>query len=333
MRLTQYVAVLALLVSVQTAHAQLDLTNAGRAPAAATVNVIVASGPKDGANWKALDAIQGQIPDDAGVTMQPAITDGSYTSATLTCKGIANAAIVGRDAATYRAHNVDASAPSGCERHYAILSKGLFPYYLYAVVRANTPYSEFSDMISHVDPAHPWKIGAGDSGSGAHVTLHNLITSHPQWRTAITPTNDGGVPALRLMDSLDLDMVLVLDSHNSDYINRQVGGNVDAKGNPKFKVIEIRPYDSFFAEKDASGRHMYQQVNISGGWFHDVRTIATDGILIVNKVGADGTTASGFWRNHPNVITTIGKAVDSATADILSRTGTDPAWKPAVVSN
>ena len=186
-----------------TANAQLSLSDA---PTKQATPLLMAVGPKGGANWDVLSAIAAQVDESAGFTLLPVETTGSQLSARAVCKGVLvtyngaptqiAAAIVGRDAATYIAHEFSDEIPAGCAGHYAVLSKGLFPYYLYAIVRADNPHSELSKLIDDAPATKPVRIAAGDAGISCARAPRVLTIS----RIARTPLRVGDGATIFVFD-------------------------------------------------------------------------------------------------------------------------------------
>jgi TRAP-type uncharacterized transport system substrate-binding protein len=136
-------------LSVQDAGA-LDLTGASSTATAEKTEVLMACGKADKGNCsKVVPAIASKV--SGGVVLEPANTEGSVESARLVCKGeievggqkvAVPTAIVQADAAD----NVMSTQP-GCAGNLLVVGQPVYPYTLFAVVRADSSYDDLWRMV------------------------------------------------------------------------------------------------------------------------------------------------------------------------------------------
>jgi hypothetical protein len=103
-------------------------------------------------------------------------------------------------------------------------------------------------------------------------------------------------------------------------IEHQIKGEVDASGRPIFKFLAINAPSKFFQLTDWTGRKMYQQENLTSGWFGGVKTISVDAVFIVSKA---------WFHKQASVVTQLGRAIDNAEPAIRAATHTPEDWVPA----
>jgi hypothetical protein len=114
-----------------------------------------------------------------------------------------------------------------------------------------------------------------------------------------------------------------MDDRSSTMIEQSIKAQVDARGRPIFKFLEINPGRKFFGLTDWTGKKMYQPVALSKGWFGSVKTISVDAVFIVNKA---------WWRKDASTraaVEALGKALDTAESAIRAATQTPADWMPA----
>jgi TRAP-type uncharacterized transport system substrate-binding protein len=315
-------ALLATLAATAAQAQSLSERLAQRHPAAAAITVRVAAGVKTKGNYAQIVPITEQQLSGTDVTVVPDESTGSFMSATGVCLGLDEAAIVQRDAASERAHTSDSNAAS-CTGKYVSLGRPLYPYYGFWVVRADSPYGRVEGQIRHVPAGQVLNVAAGEDGSGGQITLRNLLASDPRWQSAVHPTNDGGEAALRMLRDKNIDAFFLMDDRSSAMIEQSIKAQVDARGRPIFKFLEINPGRKFFALTDWTGKKMYQPVALSKGWFGSVKTISVDAVFIVNKA---------WWRKDASTrgaVEAVGKALDTAESAIRAATLTPADWVPA----
>jgi TRAP-type uncharacterized transport system substrate-binding protein len=291
-------------------------------PAAVSVTIRVAAGVKTKGNYSQIVPIIAQQLSDSGITVVPDESTGSFMSATGVCLGLDEAAIVQRDAASERAHTSDRNAAS-CTGKYVSLGKPLYPYYGFWVVRANSPYSRVSGQIGAVRAGQVLNVAAGEDGSGGQITLRNLLSSDPRWRSAVHATNDGGTAALRMLRDHNIDAFFLMDDRSSEMIEQEIKAQVDERRRPIFKFLSINPAGKFFEDVDWTGKKMYQPEKLTSGWFSKVNTISVDAVFIVNK---------GWWRHDSAsraAVDQLGHALDTAESAIRAATHTPSDWVPA----
>ncbi len=304
-------------------HAQsLSERLAQQHPQAEAVTVRVAAGVKTKGNYSQIVPIIAEQVAQAGITVVPDESTGSFMSATGVCLGLDEAAIVQRDAASERAHTADRNAAS-CTGKYVSIGRPLYPYYGFWVVRADSAFKRVSGQIESVREGQSLNVAAGEDGSGGQITLHNLLASVPRWRSAVHATTDGGDAALRLLRDRNIDAFFLMDDRSSAMIEQQIKGEVDARGRPIFKFLAINPPDAFFAETDWTGKRMYQPETLTSGWFGGVKTISVDAVFIVSRA---------WWRHDSTTQTTVatlGRALDTAEPAIRAATHTPSDWVAA----
>ncbi len=291
-------------------------------PEEAQVTVRVAAGVKTKGNYAQIVPILADQLSGTNISIVPDESTGSFMSATGVCLGLDEAAIVQRDAASVRAHTSDANAAS-CTGKYVSLGRPLYPYYGFWVVRADAPFSRVSRQIGHVGSGQVLNVAAGEDGSGGQITLHNLLAADPRWHSAVHPTSDGGTAALRMLRDKNIDAFFLMDDRKSTMIEQSIKAEVDERGRPIFKFLEIDPPRSFYAMTDWTGKKMYQPVALTHGWFGGVNTVSVDAVFIVNKA---------WWRKDSATKATVeqlGKAIDTASAAIRAATDTPQDWVPA----
>jgi TRAP-type uncharacterized transport system substrate-binding protein len=321
MRLTP-IALFAMLAATTAQAQSLSERLAQRHPAAAETTVHVAAGVKTKGNYAQIVPILEQQLSGTDVTVVPDESTGSFMSATGVCLGLDEAAIVQRDAASERAHTSDTNAAS-CTGKYVSLGKPLYPYYGFWVVRADSPYGRVGGQISHVPTGQVLNVAAGEEGSGGQITLRNLLAADPRWQSAVHPTNDGGTAALRMLRDKNIDAFFLMDDRSSTMIEQSIKAQVDERGRPIFKFLEINPGRKFFAMTDWTGKKMYQPVALTKGWFGSVKTVSVDAVFIVNKA---------WWRKDAATraaVEALGKAIDTAASAIRAATQTPADWVPA----
>jgi len=316
-------AALILLATAGPLHAQ-SLTErlAQQHPEAAQITVRVAAGVKTKANYAQIVPILAQQLSATNVTVVPDESTGSFMSATGVCLGLDEAGIVQRDAASERAHTSDANAPS-CTGKYVSLGKPLYPYYGFWVVRADAPFSRVSRQIDRVGAGQVLNVAAGEEGSGGQITLRNMLATDPRWQSAVHPTTDGGTAALRMLRDKNIDAFFLMDDRNSPMIEQSIKAQVDERGWPILKYLEINPPRKFFGIVDWTGKKMYQPEALTKGWFSDVKTVSVDAVFIISKA---------WWRKDAGTraaVEQLGKAIDTASAAIRAATKTPADWVPA----
>ncbi len=322
MRLFAALSALALVAAGPLFAQSLSERLAQQHPEAAQITVRVAAGVKTKANYGQVVPILAQQLSGTDVTVVPDESTGSFMSATGVCLGLDEAAIVQRDAASERAHTSDANAAS-CTGKYVSLGRPLYPYYGFWVVRADAPFSRVSRQIEKVGDGQVLNVAAGEEGSGGQITLRNMLATDPRWQSAVHPTTDGGTAALRMLRDKNIDAFFLMDDRNSTMIEQSIKAQVDERGRPIFKFLEINPPGKFFAETDWTGKKMYQKEALTKGWFGGINTVSVDAVFIVNKA---------WWRKNASTraaVEELGKAIDTASAAIRAATHTPADWVPA----
>lgn len=313
------------LVGVPDAGA-LDLTGASK-PRQETLEVLMACGKADKGNCaKVVPAIAAKMP--AGVTLQGANTEGSVESAKLVCKGSVDVngksipvptALVQADAAAA----IAASEP-GCANALMMVGQPVYPYVLFAVVRADSPYNDFNDMVSdYRKQGKKLSVSAGKEGSGGLATLRNLMKADDTLKNTVDVSAYDQAVALQQVGDGQLAVFFSMDAPDSDFIDK-IKAAVDANGKPKFKFIDVDPDDFQNVLKlKAFNRPLYEETNFSvpGGWFgRTIDTMATFAAVVANRTWANGDGAKA--------VVSIGGALNDANAALREATKTPNGWVP-----
>ncbi len=166
-------------------------------------------------------------------------------------------------------------------------------------------------------------IAAGAIGSGGQVTLSYMLRANPEWKRTVSVANYALDTALQRITDGSVDAFFVMDGPGSELID-QIRSAVDAKGRPQFKFLDVRPGKQFYATRDWSGRNLYQEVVLEGGFFHSTKTVSVDALMIVSNDFRESRS-----KNGPRATTLLADAIDRAQAGVFADTKTPRDWVPA----
>jgi TRAP-type uncharacterized transport system substrate-binding protein len=252
-----------------------------------------------------------------GLSLSPVESEGSMESASGVCAGAVPAAIVQRDAADLRRRNAD------CVGRYEPVGKALYPYYGYLVAAAASRYDSLSALIEDTPQGKVRNVAAGAVGSGGQVTLGYMLRTNPEWKRTVSIANYSLDTALQRITDGSVDAFFVMDGPGSDLID-QIRVAVDAKGKPLYKFLDVRPGKQFYASRDWSGRNLYQEVVLEGGFFHSTKTVSVDALMIVSNEFRENRA-----KNGPRAVGLLAEAIDRAQAGVFADTKTPRDWVPA----
>lgn len=289
----------------------------GSAAGAAKVTVEVACGKLEKSNCAQVLPRIAEQGTSEGLTLSPVESEGSMESSTGVCKGAVPAAIVQRDAADLRRRAAD------CVGKYEPVGKALYPYYGYLVTGASSRYGSLSGMVDDTPQGKVRTIAAGAVGSGGQVTLGYMLRANPDWKRVINVADYGLETALQRIIDGSVDAFFVMDSPGSEFVN-QIRTAVDAKGNPLYKFLDVRPGRQFYDTRDWSGRYLYQEVVLEGGIFHSTKTVSVDALMIIGNDFRENRA-----KNGPTATKLLADAIDRAQAGVLADTKTPRDWVPA----
>lgn len=313
-------AMLALVAGAAGAQAQSTPSlsqRLGKANDASKITMEVACGKLQKSNCAQVLPRIAEQSTPAGLALSPVESEGSLESATGVCKGVVPAAIVQRDAADLRRRSAD------CVGRYEPVGKALYPYYGYLVAAAGSRYATLADMIDDTPQGKVRTIAAGANGSGGQVTLGYMLRANPAWKRAVSVAEFGVETALQRITDGSVDGFFVMDGPGSDLVD-QIKTAVDASGNPLYKFLDVRPGRQFYATKDWSGRNLYQEVVLAGGFFHSTKTVSVDALMIVSDSFREDRAKGG-----PRAVGLLAEAIDRAQAAVFADTKTPRDWVPA----
>jgi hypothetical protein len=290
--------------------AALWLTPAARARAGpprdfAPVVLPVACGKLRGAPCtKVLPGIAAQTA-RAGLELKPVASGGALDTAAAACQGQAAAAIVRRDAI----------AQPSCLGRYDVAGRALFPFYAFLVVRADAAFRSLDELGREAR-----RIVAG---AGGQIMLEFLLRSNPTWQRTITVTNDDAATALERIASGSIDGLFATETLDSALIDR-VRLATDARGNPLYKFIDIRPGPDFSRTGDGAGHCVYRLTALDFGGPSPVTTVSVDAVMVLGRGFRDAHARGG-----PRAADALASAIDATQAGILADTKSPSGWRPA----
>lgn len=303
--------------SAQTTAAPSLSQRLATAPGATKIAMEVACGKLEKSNCAQVLPRIAEQSMQSGLALTPVESEGSMESATGVCKGLVPAAIVQRDAADLRRRNAD------CVGRYEPVGKALYPYYGYLVTAAASRYDSLSGLIDDTPQGKVRTIAAGAIGSGGQVTLGYMLRANPEWKRSVTVANFALDTALQRITDGSVDAFFVMDGPGSDLID-QIKSAVDAKGRPLYKFLDVRPGKQFYATRDWSGRNLYQEVVLEGGFFHSTKTVSVDALMIVANDFRENRA-----KNGPRAVQLLADAIDRSQAEVFADTKTPRDWIPA----
>lgn len=264
----------------------------------------------------------------SNVNLQGANTEGSVESAKLVCKGSVEVngqtipvqtGLVQADAAA-----AVASSEQGCANSLMTIGQPVYPYTLFAVVRADSSYNDFGDMVSdYRKQGKKLNVSAGKEGSGGLVTLRNLMRSDDATKNTLDVSAYDQTVALQQVENGQLAVFFSMDAPDSDFVDK-IKNAVDANGKQKFKFMDVDPDDfGNILKMKAFNRPLYQetQFSVPGRWFgRTIDTMSTFATVVANR----------DWANAqaPKVSVSVADGLDRATAAIREATKTPNGWVP-----
>ena len=278
----------------------------------------IACGKLDKANCAVVLPRIAEQASGAGLTLKPLESEGSFESATGVCLGLAEGAIVQRDAADLRARRPD------CAGKIDGVGGALYPYYGFLVVGANAPYDTLEKLVDHTKEGQTLSIAVGASGSGGAVTFGYILRARPEWQRAIQTKDYGLETALQRVRDGNLDGFFVMDAPNSPLIDK-IANEKDAHGRAVFQFADVRPGKPFYKLTDWRGRPMYQEAVVTPGFFRSTKSVSVDAVVIVGNEFREDRA-----KNGPASVEALADAIERAEPSILAETKTPKDWMAAV---
>jgi hypothetical protein len=247
-----------------------------------------------------------------GIDLRPVQSGGALDTVAAVCQGQAAAAIAPTDVLAQLAYQ------PACLGRYDVIGRPLYPLYAFLVARAGATFRSLEDLASDGRDA---TIAAGADGSGGQITLGALLKSNPPRQRAITITNDDAPATLERIADGSIDGFFAVESLDSPLIN-QVRMSTDARGEPLYKFIDVRPGTNLPRADD--GRCVYRLTALDFGGTAPVTTVSVDAVMILGRAFR-GVHA----RGGPLAPDALASAIDATRAAILADMKSSADWRPA----
>lgn len=248
-----------------------------------------------------------------GLRLKPLESGGSLESLNALCEAKVMVAIVQEDALVERMNRPD------CAGEIRMLGAPLYPYEGLLIVRADTRWNKFPDMVKNPKGGNIVRIAAGGPTSGGELTLRNMLANAPKWKQIVDIQPDKLPMALDKLRDRQIDAVFVMDSPQSTLLN-QVQTTVDPKTKHRlFKFIDFRPDEAMRSGLRRLG--VYGVVTIEKRWLNAVKTISSPAVIAIRE---------DLYRNDPNLSNKIRKAAEDSLPAIAARAGAPPNWRQEI---
>ncbi len=255
-----------------------------------------------------------------GLELKPLESMGALDAAAAVCDGRAALAIVQRDAIPLVAQQ------KACQGRYDSVSRALYPYYAFLVVKAGSPYRQFDDVASLTPDGRQRTIAAGPDGSGGQITLGYLLRDNPAHQLAVAVSRDDFESALARIASGTTDGFFSVETLESARIDR-VRLAKDAGGKPLFAFIDIRAGKDFFALGDGAGHCLYRLTALDFGGTAPVTTVSVEAVFLPGRGVGDSHARGG-----PRASDALSSAIEQTQAQIVTEMKAPRDWRPSSTS-
>ena len=249
-----------------------------------------------------------------GVDLRPVASGTALDTVAAVCQGQAAAAIVPADVLAQLARQ------PACQGRYDVVGRPLYPLYAFLVARAGATFRFLDDVASG---GRNRTIAVGPDGSGAQITLGALLGSNPSWQRDIAVTHYDAAAALERVANGSIDGFFTVESLDSPLIN-QVRLSADARGEPLYQFIDVRPASDFTRAGDNAGHCLYRLTALDFGGASPVTTLSVDAVMILGRAFRDAHAHGG-----PFVRDALASAIDATRAAILADMKSPTDWRPA----
>lgn len=252
---------------------------------------------------------------------------GSVLTTMAVCAGKADMGIVQADVAKKW------QSDPKCAGKIEIFGKPVFPAAVRLIVRRDNDADSLKELVKNANKSgKAILLGTGGKTSGGKVTAENIRLATPEFKRAITLTDDNSTTAMRKLADGQIQGYVIVDSYGKSSKVDSMLSQVDKKGKPLFKVLDVEPPNEFFKERRNPGLDKMKH-NVAGyvkytpgeidipGWGNNVDTVSLNYVGIAGKEFMK--TAAG-----EDAVNEVAKALDNGQAVIREATHAPKGWEP-----
>ena len=253
-----------------------------------------------------------------GIDLKPAESGGALDPIALVCQDQVAAAIVPADALAERARQ------PACLGRFDVVGHPLYPLYAFLVVRAGRagPFARRPRRRpGGARRSPPARMGP----ARASRWMRCCDPIRPGNERSPSPTMTPTTAPPRIADG-SIDGFFAVESLG-DVLLDQLRLSTNARGEPLYRFVDIRPGPEFFRARDADGHCLYRSTALDFGGAAPVTTVSVDAVMILGR---------GYRQAHarggPFAPDALASAIDATRAAILTDMKSPGDWRPAGTS-